>query len=434
MRITVRKSPSVMVRPSSEPPPTTSVTEMLSSLDKPFLKLTVTSFLVFEHPIHDAAETIKRALSQALVYYYPFAGRIIATTDGEFHVRCGGDGVAFVAATANCTLKDAKLLDLSNGESMTMTLLEELVDYYPTEGCSPTDPLLLTQVTEFTCGGFVLGVTWHHGIADGIGMAQFLRAVGEFSRGFPSPSVLPVRWDDSLPSLPPSILQHVVGPELLRLACLDVTIPSSLINRIKSSFRDRSNGQTTCTTFEAVAAVLWQCRTRAIVSDPDSMTLLSISVNVRKHLSAKDGYYGNCVFTQQVIARCSVVVNADIVDLIKMIKRAKDEVVVRQGQLLLNNNREGICEMIRAMEPQQRDQLRYNTLCLSSWRNIGFEEVDFGGGTPARVMSYMSPLKALPVCLTSLPCKGTGPGNVLSVCVKEEHADAFVAQLARLNT
>ncbi|GJN03573.1 hypothetical protein PR202_ga21029 [Eleusine coracana subsp. coracana] len=430
MRITVRKSPSVIVRPSSEPPPTTSVTEKLSSLDMPFLKLTVTSFLVFEHPIHDATETIKRALSHALVYYYPFAGRIIATTDGEFHVRCGGECVAFVAATADCTLKDAKLLDHSNGEmSMTMTLLEELAAYYPTEGCRPTDPLLLTQVTEFTCGGFVLGVTWHHGIADGIGMAQFLQAVGEFSRGFPSPSVLPVRWDASLPSLPPSILQHVVSPELLRLACLGITIPSSLINRIKSSFRDRSNGQMTCTTFDAIAAVLWQCRTRAIVSDPNSMTLLSISVNVRKHVGAKDGYYGNCVFTQQVIANISAVVNADIVDLIKMIKHAKDDLLLR-----LDNNKEGVCEMIRAMGQQQRDQLRYNTLCLSSWRNIGFEEADFGGGTPARVMSYMSPLKALPVCITSLPCKGAGPGNVLSVCVKEEHADAFVAQLARLNT
>lgn len=37
------------------------------------------------------------------------------------------------------------------------------------------DPLLLVQVTEFSCGGFV--------VADGTGMAQFLQAVGELARG-----------------------------------------------------------------------------------------------------------------------------------------------------------------------------------------------------------------------------------------------------------
>ena len=60
---------------------------------------------------------------------------------------------------------------------------------------------------EFSCGGFALGVTWNHGVADGAGMAQFLQAVGELATGMPSPSVAPARWDDTVPSLPPSVLQ-----------------------------------------------------------------------------------------------------------------------------------------------------------------------------------------------------------------------------------
>ncbi|GJN03574.1 hypothetical protein PR202_ga21030 [Eleusine coracana subsp. coracana] len=375
--VVVSKSPPVIVRPSSSSVvPLTRVTEKLSSFDKPYALSLVTSFLVFEHPVHDAANTTKRALSYALVHYYPFTARmIVADDDGEFHMRCHGECVTFVAASANCTLKDAKLLEVSNGETMTSTLLDDLAVNSPAESYCPGDPLLLMQVTEFTCDGFVLGVTWNHGIADAVGMAQFLRAVGELACGFPFPSVIPARWDASLLSLPPFILELVASPEPLNhLIRIGISIPLSSINRIKVEFLERSNSQM-CTMFEAVAAVLWQCRTRAIISDPESMALLSFAVNMCKHMGAKDGFYGNCIAIQQVVARSNTVVDADIVDLIKMIKRAKDEAAQP-------NQKEGVCKIIRTLDQQQR----YNTLILSSWRNIGFEEHDFGGGMPARVM------------------------------------------------
>ncbi|KAF8701677.1 hypothetical protein HU200_033443 [Digitaria exilis] len=100
------------------------------------------------------------------------------------------EGVAFVAASADCALKDAKFIDRGGAietKTTTTILLDELVVFYLGDRCGPTDPLLLMQVTEFSCGGFVLGVTWSHGIADGTGMAQFLQAVGELARRSPSP-------------------------------------------------------------------------------------------------------------------------------------------------------------------------------------------------------------------------------------------------------
>ncbi|KAK3123472.1 hypothetical protein QOZ80_8AG0631470 [Eleusine coracana subsp. coracana] len=308
---------------------------------------------------------------------------------------------------------------------MTSTLLDDLAIYSPAESYYLGDPLLLMQVTEFSCGGFVLGMTWNHGIADGVGMAQFVRAIGEHACGTPSPSIIPVRWDASLPSLPPSILELVASPEPLNLTRIGISIPLSSINRIKAEFHERSNGQL-CTMFEAIAAILWQCRTRAIISDPESMALLSFAVNMRKHVGTKDGYYGNCVTNQQVMARSGALVDADIVDIAKMIKRAKDK-------LVQPDQKDGVCEMIRAMDQQQHHLLPYNTLILSSWRNIGFEEPNFGGGTPERVMCYLSPLQGFPpVCVVNLPCKGKdGPSNTFAVCVKEEHADAFVVELAR---
>jgi hypothetical protein len=45
---------------------------------------------------------------------------------------------------------------------------------------------------------FVLGVIWSHAVADDTGTTWFLHAVGELSRGSPSPSVVPVRWDEAM--------------------------------------------------------------------------------------------------------------------------------------------------------------------------------------------------------------------------------------------
>jgi len=41
---------------------------------------------------------------------------------------------------------------------------------------------MLVQVTAFSFGGFVVGVTWNHGVGDTMGIAQFLQAVGEMAR------------------------------------------------------------------------------------------------------------------------------------------------------------------------------------------------------------------------------------------------------------
>lgn len=413
MSVVVTKSSPVVIGPSEPGTPTGNVN--LSSFDKCVVPFPVTSFLVFDHPIDEPVETIKRALSQALVHYHPIAGRLAAgADDGEVRIACTGEGVPFVGASTSCAL-----------EEVTMALLKDLAVHYPAEFCRHTDPLLLMQVTEFSCGGFVVGVTWNHVIADAAGMAQFLQAVGELARGMSPPSIVPVRWwDDSLPGLPLSMVasqNFMLNNEPEDLACLDITIPSNLISRIKAEFdAGDSNGQP-CTVFEAVAAVLWQCRTRAVISDPEATAPLVFPSNVRDHVGAKDGYYGNCVTVQLVPAMSCAVANGDIKDLVKLIKRAKEKI----PDLFRNGGLDG------ASGTGAAEQLGYNAFVVSSWRNLGFDAADFGGGRPARVM-WHAEHTVLPGCVPCPPCKGMDGVNVLSLCVKREHADAFLGELASL--
>jgi hypothetical protein len=103
-------------------------------------------------------------------------------------------------------------------------------------------------------------------------------------------------------------------------AALDVTVPWSLIRRVKADCGG-------CTVFEAVAAVLWRCRTRAVISDPEAAAPLSFPCNLRGPMGTQDGYYGNCFAVQLVHATAGSVANGDIRDLVNLIRRAKETVL-----------------------------------------------------------------------------------------------------------
>ncbi|CAN6361396.1 unnamed protein product [Urochloa humidicola] len=408
----------------------------LTALDCRFVRFPITALLVFEHRCHDTTKTIKRALSQALIHYSPFAGRISSGPDAGdgFSIRCTGEGVEFAAASIDCSLEEAKIFEDSTGSAK--TLLNELAVLFPfgSYGSSGDDPLVFLQVTEFSCGGFTLGVTWSHAVADGAGIAQFLTAIGELARGSLSPSVAPVRWDDAVSDLPPlfdPVAQAMQAcpesmPDMELVVPLDVTVPSALINRIKaeSSHSSLFSGEP-CTAFEAVLAVLWLCRVRATMTDPGTPVYLTFATNVRRHVGAKDGYYGNCVMNQLVAAATSgVVAEAGAVELAWMIRRAKDQLPEKVEE---EKEGGGGGEMLRGLRG------RYDLLHVSSWRNVGFEQVDFGSGAPARVM-YQGPGGAppVPMCMVFPSCKGKDGFNVLSTSLKKENVGAFLGELASL--
>jgi benzyl alcohol O-benzoyltransferase len=54
----------------------------------------------------DPAQIIKSALEKALVYYYPFAGRIREGPGRKLVVDCNGEGIVFVEADAGVRLED----------------------------------------------------------------------------------------------------------------------------------------------------------------------------------------------------------------------------------------------------------------------------------------------------------------------------------------
>ena len=448
MSFAVSKCPPVMVRPSMEPALGKTQVVQLSSWDRSYVGFQVAALLIFDGPVHQPVEAIKKGLSRALVHYQTVAGRLAAADDDDddsvLHVACTGEGVPFVAASAGCALQDHGLLDAP----VSTSLLDGLaLCYAAAEGCRRTDPLLLMQVTEFACGGFTVGVTWNHTLADGDGMAQFLQAVGELARAEADdvlvPSVAPVRDGRgvSLPLLSPQVVAAKQWLMLDRggmgLVYLDITVPVKLINRIKSEYKAaHADDGGYCTTFEAAVAVLWRCRTRAIIGDDPDYDMstpapLAFFVNVRKHVGAAAGYYGNCAVAQLALATTGEVAGAGdggMNDVVDLIKRAKDRVLE-----LLRNMGGGGGAVPEMGEEEMAAAFGYNALMVTSWRNIGFDRADFGGGPPARVVGRWQQ-STVPGCMAFLSCRATAADGerLLTQCVREEHAAAFVAELDQL--
>lgn len=126
-----------------------------------------------------------------------------------------------------------------------------------------------------------MGLTFCHSICDGLGAAQFLKAVGEFARGVEKLSVAPVWCRELLlplpqkgvaednSSMPPPPLTIPVPDQRLEHASFD--IPLDEINQLKHEVIQELNMDQNvfCSSFEIIAATLWRHRTRAILNITD---------------------------------------------------------------------------------------------------------------------------------------------------------------------
>ncbi|XP_076890199.1 acyl transferase 4-like [Bidens hawaiensis] len=414
MEFGVTKTDGKLVAPSG---PTPSIILDLSRIDQlPIIRLNARTLHVFEPigPHGTAWSTIREALSKALVPYYPLAGRL--SSDGST-IDCTGDGVWFVEASAACSLHSVGYL-----KDVTLTPLDELLPSHPPEN-RRLDPLVLMQITEFG-DGFVMGLVFSHTICDGIGAAQFLNAVGEYARGV-DPLTLEPSWHRNFippPQLPPPNTvpppNEAVLPDYhLEQASVDISLAQ--INLLKQKLMKESLNH--CSTFEIVAAVLWQNRTQAIKSGSESKTAnLVFAVNCRPLVTPPlpKGFYGNCFFPVTITASSETLAEAPIVEVVRMIQAGKARVP------------EDFSKWIREDYGQKNEDpyaasLGYHTLYLTEWAWLGLNEVDYGNGPPVHVFP-MQGSAVLPVAIVGRlprPSKGV---RLMTWCVEKHQLEPFL--------
>ena len=331
----------------------------------------------------DPTNVIKEAISKALFYYYPLAGKLVKHADGKLRVHCNEDGVPFIEAIANCKLSSLHYLDGSNTE-----IAKHLAFDLPSQDENGYQYPLGFKVTKFLCGGFTIGMGVSHVVCDGCGASQFFRAIVELASGKSKPSVKPV-WererlmgsitkqplpspmDDALaavsPFLPTTNLMH---------ECFKVD--SESIRRLKISLMkelgDNETMKECITSFESLAAYVWRSRARALKLSYDGKTLLSVTVGVRRHLldpPLPEGFYGNAIVDANAVLTVRELNERPLSQIVNHIRESKKVAFTRDY----------IRDSINTFETKVEDFNVEGTgafMTLTDWKHLGFlENLDF---------------------------------------------------------
>jgi hypothetical protein len=385
----------VLVKPSK---PTPSGVLSLSSIDNsPTHECVCQTVHVFRSKVEsayydddDPACVIREALSQALVYYYPLAGKLNKRSDdGKLQINCTADGVPFLVATANnCQLSSLHYLDGIDPQLAKQFVFDFPCDQDHDSGNYNYHPLLL-QVTKFSCGGFTIGMGLSHSVCDGSGAAKFFRALIEFASGKSEPSVKPVWERERLivgTSTDDQPLQLFVDKPCLAISPYFPTtdilhgcfyVSSESIETLKTSLTKECAD-------EVLGAYVWRSRFRALKLNSDGKAVFSLAVGIRNRLNSSplpDGYYGNAFVSANV-----VLMGGELNEVLPLSKVAK---LIKESKKVASN-REFIMNSLVIFEKFRRLNIKMEacgaSTILTDWRQLGFlqeEEVDIGGAKEA---------------------------------------------------
>ncbi|CAM0150231.1 unnamed protein product [Urochloa decumbens] len=330
---------------------------------------------------NDPAAVIRRALGEALVPYYPLAGRLREVEARKLVVDCTAEGVLFVEADADVRL--AELEAAAGGLAPPIPCMDQLL--FDVEGSSGilNCPMLLIQVTRLLCGGFVFALRLNHAICDATGIGQFISAVAELARDLPSPTVAPA-WSRELleaRSPPrPSFAHREYDPAppplpapLGNMVSRSFTFTRADIAAIKAALPTDLRDKTTA--FEALAAAVWRAHTAALDFPADDELRLVFVANFRRvrELGLPAGYYGNACVLVMAVTTAGALRAGSLARAVELVREAKAALTVEYvrstADFLLLRGRPSLA-------------MAANLLLLSDTRHAGFRRVDFGWGEP----------------------------------------------------
>ncbi|KAM1033963.1 hypothetical protein ACFX2A_038276 [Malus domestica] len=377
-------------------------------------------------------KTIREALSRALVYYYPLAGRLREGPDRKLMVDCNGEGILFVEASANVTLEQ-----LGDKILPPCPLLEEfLFNFLGSDGIIGC-PLLLVQVTRLTCGGFILALRLNHTMCDAPGFLQFLTAVAEMARGvIHAPSILPM-WERELLFArdPPRITcAHHEYEDVIDHSDGSCAY-SNQSNMVQRSFYFGAKEMrvlrkqipphliSTFSTFDLITACLWKCRTLALKINPKQVVRVSCIVNARgkqNNVRLPLGYYGNAFAFPDAVSKAEPLCKNPLGYALELVKKAKatmnEEYLRSVADLLVLRGR-----------PQYSST--GSNFLVSDITRVGVGDVNFGWGQPI----FAGPAKAMDLISFYIQHKNnTEDGILVPMCLPFSAMERFQQELERI--
>ena len=265
---------------------------------------------------------LQAALADALVAYYPVAGRFV--TEQEQHpagcsvyIDCHGQGVDIIHAVAD----GVAIADAIPPDADVPRLVQSL---FPLDGAVNHDghhlPLFVVQVTDLADGVFVAFV-YNHALSDGTAFWDFLNVWAGSARARLSsgsgadnqnqnqlPPPLLERWSPDgsgavvLPYPDLTGLIERLSPPPLRERMLHFSAESlaALKERARQELLAAGDaaGAAAVTRFQALSSLVWRCVTRARRLAPEQPTVCRAAINNRARLRPQlpPEYFGNTIY------------------------------------------------------------------------------------------------------------------------------------------
>lgn len=386
-------------------------------------------------------DTLRKALASVLVPYYPLSGRLRETQNGKLEVFFGPEqGALMVEAHSEMSLAD--LGDLAVPNPAWTPLIFRFPNEEPYKVLDM--PLLIAQVTLFSCGGFSIGLRLCHCICDGLGAMQFISAWAATAKAGRLITKPVPCWDREFfqPRDPPLVkFPHM---EFMRIddgSSLTTSLwqakPVQKCYRIGHKFQTwlKTFGQqdkmSSCTTFDAMAAHIWRSWVKALDVKPlDYELRLTFSVNARQKLKnppLKDGFYGNVVCVACATSTVSELVYGSLSDTTRLVREAR-----------LGVSEEYLRSTVDYVEVDRPRKLEFGgKLTITQWTRFSiYESADFGWGRPG----YAGPIDLTPtpqVCvfLPEGEADPSGSGTmVVCICLPESATQKFTELLSLMGS
>ncbi|XP_059641847.1 shikimate O-hydroxycinnamoyltransferase-like [Cornus florida] len=375
------------------------------------------------------AGVLKYALSRVLVPFYPMAGRLTRDDDGRIAIDCNGDGVLFVEAEMNS--------DVDDFGDFTPTLeFRQLIPAIDYSGGIESYPLLVLQVTHFTCGGVSLGVGMQHHVADGASGLHFINTWSDMARGLEL--TIPPFIDRTLlcaHDKPQPAFHHIeYQPPPAMKASLQTTDSESVpeatvslfkltrdqVNILKAKSKENGN-MVSYSSYEMLAGHVWRCACKARGLSDDQDTKLYIATDGRSRLQPPlpPGYFGNGIFTATPIA-----VAGDLQS--KPLWYAASR--IHDALVRMDNNYLRSALDYLELQPDLKalvrgaHTFRCPNLGITSWARLPIHDADFGWGRPI----FMGPGGIAYEGLAFILPSPTSDGSLsVAISLQTEHMKLF---------
>ncbi|KAK7315667.1 hypothetical protein VNO77_34234 [Canavalia gladiata] len=386
LKVTIHKSS--MVFPSKE---IERKSLFLSNIDK-ILNFDVETVHFFgahkDFPPQVVIERCKNALEDALVIYDFLGGRLrLNSHTNRLEMDCNVEGAGFVVASSEYRLDQIGELDYPNPAFA--QLVHKNKDFLK----QGDDPLCVSQVTSFKCGGFAIGFSTSHTTFDGLSFKIFLENFAALAAKKPL-AVTPCHDRHLLAARSPPRVSFP-HPEMLNLGdiptgeetCIFETsteqldfkvfkLTSNDIIKLKEKAKDSISGgtchsATRVTGFNVITAHIWRCKALSGDDDANRSSTILYAVDIRARLNPPlpKSYAGNAVLTAYATAKCKELEEGPFLKLVEMVREGATRMTDEYARSIIDWG-----EINKGFPNGE--------VLVSSWWRLGFEQVEYPWGKP----------------------------------------------------